>query len=159
MGAPWAGVGGSEGPALKRGSHLPPYTLGASPVPAPTPAPLPRGRGGWPRTPLAAPPAGGALWPVSRRGRDGACALEGWRPHFLVAGAERPQGYCRVQRSVLAVPTCPWSPGAGRGSCPDGDVVAGLVRRQRLGRRAGAGSRRASAYLHGVLVCQEQKIR
>lgn len=101
---------------------------------------------------------------------------------------------------ALAAPTCAWSPGAGRGRCPDGDLVASLVRRQRLGRGARAGSRRAaggfgrwqqgpplafrrrprrkvqpggntlgsphcfacannSAYLHGVLVCQEPKIR
>lgn len=35
--------------------------------------------------PLAAPPVGGALGPVSRWGRGGACALNGLRPHFLVA--------------------------------------------------------------------------
>ncbi|XP_055275967.1 translation initiation factor IF-2-like [Moschus berezovskii] len=83
MGDPWAGVGGSEGPALKRGAHLPPYTPGASPVPAPGPA-LSRGRR-WlasraSRRPASRRRSPADLPPGSRRGvraRRAASALPG----------------------------------------------------------------------------------
>lgn len=131
MGDPWSGleVGVSEGPARKRGgSHLPPYTLGESPVPASTQSPLPRAWvAAW--TPLAAPPAGGALPPVSRWGRDGACALKGLHPHFLVAARGAVAGLLRGPRGrALSPGLSPVTWGRAR-QVPGGDLAAGLVGR------------------------------
>ena len=132
-------------------SHLPSYTLGASPVLASTLAPLPRAWvAAW--TPLAAPPAGGALRPVSRWGRDGACALKGLHPHFLVAERGAATGLLRGPRGRAL------SPGLSPVTWGRARQVPG--RRPRRGsvwapsaadaeREPGAGSRRASGELRG----------
>lgn len=125
------GLGASR-PGTRKGVSLsarglpfpPPSTLhlGVSLLPPtfkPSSSPAdPQGRLSWV---LAATPAGGALGRVSRRGRDGACALEGsWRrggcPHFLVGAGRWAAGVASGSRQPWSPPP-PLLPGArGRGS-------------------------------------------
>lgn len=121
-------------------------------MPAPTQAPLPRAWvAAW--TPLAAPPAGGALRLVSCWGRDGACALKGLHPHFLVAARGAVAGLLRVPRGRALSPglyPVTWGrarqvpgrrPRRGSGRAPSAADAE---------REPGAGSRRASGELRGL---------
>lgn len=136
----WRTVSGA--PGIAAGAFPLQPARGSSPV-------GPRRRLSWV---LAAPPAGGALRPTSRRGRDGACAPEGSRrPTRLPGRSGREAAGVAAGSGAPLSPLSPLVSGA-RGWGPPAPVslLRGHLGRSRAGAQAvssrvGSGARRRDA--------------